>query len=77
LIKESLEPLLVKRSTTKASTLIQSLARPSLLCDMKDRPTIRPMVPTRRSRKAKTLQEIDTLFAWAFTDFDVILCELC
>jgi hypothetical protein len=77
LIKESPEPLPVKRSTTKASMLIQSLARPSLFCDMKDHPAIRPVVPTRRSRKAQTLQEIDTLFAWAFTNFDVILCEFC
>jgi hypothetical protein len=70
LIKESPEPLPMKQSTTKANA-------PSLLCDTKDRPAIRPVVPTRRSRKAKTLHEISILFAWAFTYFDVILCELC
>jgi hypothetical protein len=76
MIKESPEPLPVKRSTAKVDVQIVSLARPSLLCGTKDRPAIRPVVPTRRSRMAKTLQEINMLSAWAFTDPDVILCEL-
>jgi hypothetical protein len=76
-IRESPEPLPVKQWTTMANTLIQSLVRPSLFCNTKDRPRIRSVVPTRKSRKAKNLQEIDMLFAWSFTGFDVNLCELC
>jgi hypothetical protein len=54
-IRESPEPLPVKRWTTPANMLIQSLARPSLHYNTNDRSEIRSVVPIQKSKKAKTL----------------------
>jgi hypothetical protein len=55
MIKESPEPQLAKRSTSKVGTWILLLARPSLLCGTKGRLVIRPLNPTQRSRMIKTI----------------------